>query len=86
MFVAATRVVVLTAIDRGLKAKRFKTWDLQPLPLLFWVTGKVSVRLLLTKNPVCSFSYQVRDFSFERLPRPWQLAQRRASSIMLIAL
>ena len=35
----------------------------------------ISVRLLLSKNPVCSFSFpscQVRGFSFELFPRPWQ--------------
>ena len=34
-----------------------------------------SVRLLLTKNPACSFSCpscQVRGISFVRFPRPWQ--------------
>ena len=37
--------------------------------------SKGSVRLLLTKNPVRSFSCpicQVRGLSFERFPRPWQ--------------
>ena len=57
-------VIILTSI---------KLWHLISCPALGAAEG--NVRLLLTKNPVCSFScprWQVHGISFQRYPRPWQ--------------